>query len=196
MRVVLAALLLTVCGTAWSMEIPSGATIIYRCRGGGCQRMVLYRDVNGQHWHGQYSETGVGLDSLVRVPTLEEFRSLLRVDDYDGVMGSVMWKLDTDGDGFSDMLEYLTNGDPLDARVMPTDPEFLYFDDGAQVVPLLPYPDLEPGAEPEEASLERVVMELSTVRDQQFHQIFMMSFFIGLYMWRLVVLSKSQRGVL
>ncbi len=194
------ALLAAMGGSCSGAELSAADSIVYR---GGYEAtaldVVFYRSGQGEYMRRLERREGGGVESETRYTSLGAFRTaLLGVDDHDGIMGSDAWKADADSDGYSDMLEYLTNGDPYVALTVPTEPRFLYFDGGATFVPLVPVQDIERGGEEEAppADLASIAVLLERQEERVVELLSVICFSIGLYLWRLAMLSKSQRSIL
>lgn len=192
MLIVLAALMGGVCSAS---ELTSAESVVYR---GGYEatslNVVFYRSAQGEYMRRLEQRDGGAVESETRYSSLGAFRAaLLGVDDRDGIMDSGAWKSDADGDGYSDMLEYLTNGDPYAPSAVPTEPRFLYFDGGSTFVPLVPLPDMESVGGPEPDGDASSVSGLVERADAL---LTVLCYAVGLFMWRLAVLSKSQRSIL
>lgn len=187
-------MMLFISGGIYGTEIPIGASVIYRGVGDVSGYSVAYfRDVDGGFWRWFIRDTDDTVESETRFGGLGGLRaSLLAIDDRAGVMGSTEWLVDSDGDGFSNMLEYLTNGDPYDLGVNPTEPRILYFDGGQAFEALLPVKDMSGG----DTSGGQDFVSAAVLEQYVGNIVFLISFSIGLMLWRLTILSMSRRNIL
>lgn len=184
--------LLCVCGASYGTEIPEGATAIYRGNGDvPGYSVVFFRAADGAYWR-RLARIGDGeVENETRYGSLGGLRTaLLAIDDHQGIMGSALWNVDSDGDGFSDMLEYLTNGDPHYPSTYPTEPRILYFDGGQSFEALLPVQDMRSGS-PNEIGGDNLALEQHAIT-----VVALMSFLVGLMLWRLTILAVSRRNIL
>ncbi len=186
-------------GVCFGSELTSADSLVYR---GGYEGtmldVVFYRSGQGDYMRRLERREGGGMESETRYTSLGAFRNaLLGVDDHAGIMGSGAWRSDADSDGYSDMLEYLTNGDPYAASTVPTEPRFLYFDGGATFVPLVPVPDIEQGGgeEAPPVDLASIAALLERQEERVVELLTVICFAVGLFLWRLAMLSKSQRSI-
>lgn len=204
-RVILACLVCGVTvtsGAAFAMEsgtnIPSGGTVIYSGASGSSQTVAYYYDDSGQYYRSVRNNATGETETETRFNNLTSLRtSILGVDDQTGIMGSGQWSVDSDGDGYSNMLEILTNGDPFSALVVPSEPRILQFDGGESFVPLLPVADMESdtGDNTTETSNRKVEEYLARQEEILVSALTVFAFVCGLVMWRLALLSKSQRDI-
>ncbi len=197
--VVIAVLLALMGGVCCASELSPADSLVYR---GGYEGtaldVVFYRSGQGDYMRRLERRDGGVMESETRYTSLGAFRNaLLGVDDHAGIMGSGAWKSDADSDGYSDMLEYLTNGDPYMAATIPTEPRFLYFDGGATFVPLVPMPDIEQGGEEEAPPVDLAAIAALLERQEEriVELLTVVCFSVGLFLWRLAILSKSQRSI-
>ncbi len=188
-------------GVCSAADLTAADSVVYR---GAYEatpyNVVFYRSAQGEYMRRLERRDDGAAETETRYANLPAFRAaLLGVDDHAGIMGSTAWGSDADGDGYSDMLEYLTNGDPYMQSTVPTEPRFLYFDGGATFVPLLPLADMEPGGgtDPEpDADVSALAALLERQGERLDALLAVLCYGVGLMMWRLAVLSKSQRSIL
>lgn len=173
-------------------ELPDGSTVVYSGSADvpGYQA-IYFRDASGTHWRWFIREADGVAETKTSYSSLGIFRNvLLTIDDRSGVMGAGLWRVDSDGDGYSDMLEYLTNGDPYNGEAYPTEPRILYFDGGQSFESILPLPDMaDVGGDDSGTTNPTQENLLSSL-------LFVLSFTAGLHLWRLTVLSMSRRSLL
>ncbi len=185
----------------FAAELTAADTVVYRGGGGAAlYTVVFYRSAQGDYMRRLERRDDGTVETETRYASLGAFRTaLLGIDDHAGIMGSGAWRTDADSDGYSDMLEYLTNGDPYASSMIPTEPRFLYFDGGAMFVPLLPLADMQPGGGEESAMPEADLSTLAALLERQEERadamLAVLCYAVGLFMWRLAVLSKSQRSI-
>lgn len=187
-------------GQSFAAELTALDTVVYRgAYEATTYDLVFYRSARGEYWRRIEKRSDGTTETETRYSNLGAFRTaLLGVDDYGGIMGTELWKTDADDDGYSDMLEYLTNGDPYSASIIPTEPRFLYFDGGTTFVPLIPVADMDSddgGSSEPQVDLSTLSVLLERQEKLMNHLLEVVCYAVGLCMWRLAILSKSQRSI-
>lgn len=198
MKTIICVLFFLACSVVNAVDLPDGSTLIYRGPHNGNQDNMYFRDGSGVYWRWRVRTNNEQLMSEQRFADVEELRSaLIYIDDYDGIMGNVLWDVDSDVDGYSDMLEYMTNGDPYDSAVVPTSSRVLYFNGGTDIVTLSAEQDIMLFNDGEETAddLSTVTRSLQRIENLLAYLLVLGSFLTGLVLWRLVILSKSQRNL-
>ena len=192
MRTLLLLSLLLASSVALGAEPPAGSTVVYSGTADvpGYQAMY-FRDASGMHWRWFIRNADGVVETKTSYSSLGIFRNvLLTIDDRAGMMGAGLWRVDSDGDVYSDMLEYLTNGDPYNGEAYPTEPRILYFDGGQSFESILPLPDMSgSGGDDSGTTIPTQDNLISSL-------LFVLSFTAGLHLWRLTVLSMSRRNIL
>jgi hypothetical protein len=189
--------------SGFAADLPTGSSVIFQGEHDADSDFVYYCTFDGKYHRRLVSKQNGSIVAENKYPNLKSFRDALRtVTDFDAVVHAPLWRVDTDGDGYSDMREYFTDGDPNMPHIIPATDTVLSLLVGE--VPFS-YPvnaekDMDaPGSgeggdipgDPPASSLDLGKIELLLTALVQLHAVF-----IGLFLWRLFILSKSQKNII